>query len=265
MTRLLVICVCGITAFAGGFSCRAPEPNDSARRQGNAARTETNGVAEAQPRPQQRRQANPPTQPPTKQAPATPVNPQVLNPSAANETAPARYTVHMDTTKGPIIIDVTRAWAPQGADRFYNLVKIGFYTDVAFFRVLDGFMAQTGLHGSPEVNRAWRNANINDDPAGQNSNTRGMVSYAMAGPNTRTTQFFINYGDNSRLDGMGFAPFGRVRDMAAVDQLHNRYGEGAPRGRGPNQSLIQSQGNTYLRAQFPNLDYIRSARIVEGG
>lgn len=264
MNRVVVICA----VVAVSFSCRAPEPNDGARRERAPARTEMNGVAEAQARPAQRRQANPPTPEPAKQPPAQPraqLDPALLNPSAANDTAPARYSVHLDTTKGPIVIDVTRSWAPKGADRFYNLVKIGYFTDVAFFRVLDGFMAQTGLHGDPQVNSAWRNANIEDDPAGRNSNTRGMVSYAMAGPNTRTTQFFINYGDNSRLDSMGFAPFGRVRDMAAVDRLYNRYGEGAPRGRGPNQGTIQSQGNTYLRAQFPELDYIRSARIVEGG
>ena len=201
---------------------------------------------------------------PGEAAPAQ-LDPRLLDPASLNEQAPPRYTVELVTTEGAIRIDVTRAWAPLGADRFYNLVKAGYFTDVAFFRVIEGFMAQTGLHGNPQVNTAWRGAGrIEDDPVTQ-SNTRGMVTYATSGPNSRTTQFFINFGDNSNLDGMGFAPFGRVQpaSMAIVDRLHAGYGEGAPRGRGPMQALIQSQGNEYLRAQFPELDYIESARIVE--
>ena len=184
------------------------------------------------------------------------------NPPAQDLRAPDAFTVRLDTTKGEVLIDVTRAWAPRGADRFFTLVRAGYFTDVAFFRVVEGFMAQAGIHGDPAVSRAWRSQDIADDPVVQ-SNTRGMVSYAMAGPGTRTTQFFINFVDrNSRLDPMGFAPFGRVRDMGVVDTLYNGYGEGAPRGRGPSQPRMQSQGNTYLRADFPNLDYIRSASIV---
>ena len=181
---------------------------------------------------------------------------------AGDQRAPERYAVRFDTTKGPVIIDVTRAWAPLGADRFYTLVRDGYFTDVAFFRVVSGFMAQAGIHGDPEVNTRWRPRRIPDDPVVQ-SNTRGMVSYAMGGPGTRTTQFFINFVDNSRLDGMGFAPFGQVRDMTAVDALHSGYGEGPPSGRGPNQGRIQTEGNAYLRAEFPQLDYIRSASIVD--
>ncbi len=195
------------------------------------------------------------------ETPSGNVDPRLLNPRAATEQAPPQFAVELDTTKGSVVIDVTREWAPLGADRFYNLVRMGYFTDVAFFRVLDGFMAQGGIHGDPAVNRAWRDANIQDDPVRQR-NTRGMLSYAMGGPNTRTTQFFINYGDNTRLDGMGFAPFGRVRDMRAVDALYKEYGEGAPSGRGPAQARVQSEGNAYLRQSFPNLDYIRSARIV---
>jgi peptidyl-prolyl cis-trans isomerase A (cyclophilin A) len=188
-------------------------------------------------------------------------DPRLLSPAAANEQAPAQYTVELDTTEGPLRIEVTRAWSPNGADRFWNLVRIGYYTDIAFFRVVDGFMAQAGIHGRPDVNAAWRSANIPDDPPVEH-NTRGMVSFAMAGPGTRTTQFFINMVDNSRLDPMGFAPFGRVRDMGVVDRLHDGYGEGAPAGRGPAQARMQREGNAYLRADFPELDYIRSARIV---
>jgi peptidyl-prolyl cis-trans isomerase A (cyclophilin A) len=169
----------------------------------------------------------------------------------------------METTAGVITLEVTRSWAPNGADRFYTLVRSGYFTDIAMFRVISGFMAQGGLHGDPAVNRVWRNRRIQDDPVTQ-QNTRGMVTFAMAGANTRTTQFFINLVDNRRLDSMGFAPFGRITDMSTVDALHSGYGEGAPRGRGPDQARIGSAGNTYLRADFPELDYIQSASIVEG-
>jgi peptidyl-prolyl cis-trans isomerase A (cyclophilin A) len=188
-----------------------------------------------------------------------------MTPTALTARAPASYTVELDTTAGTIRLDVTRAWAPNGADRFYNLVTNGFYTDVAFFRVIDGFMAQCGIHGTPTVAAAWAHANIPDDPTeGAQHNTRGFASFATAGPGTRTTQFFINLVDNSRLDGMGFTPFARVResDMPHADALYHGYGEGAPAGRGPQQGRIQSEGNAYLRAAFPELSYIRSARVL---
>jgi peptidyl-prolyl cis-trans isomerase A (cyclophilin A) len=182
--------------------------------------------------------------------------------SEAPKRAPDRYTVELDTTKGAIVIDVHRDWAPHGADRFYELVKDGYYTDVAFFRVIGGFMAQVGISGDPAINAQWRQKTIPDDPV-KASNTRGTVTFATSGPNSRTTQFFINFADNSRLDSLGFAPFGKVQDMAPVDALYDGYGEGAPRGRGPSQGLIQSQGNAYLRESFPKLDYIKSAKILE--
>lgn len=188
-------------------------------------------------------------------------NADLMSPASLSGRAPDEFVVELDTTEGPIVMDVHRAWSPNGADRFYNLVRAGFYTDVAFFRVLDGFMAQAGIHGDPAVARAWTSASIPDDPVVEH-NTRGMVSFAMGGPNTRTTQFFINYADNSRLDAMGFPPFARVRDMTAADRLYDGYGEGAPSGAGPAQGRINREGNTYLRASFPELDYIRSARIV---
>lgn len=186
----------------------------------------------------------------------------LLDPAKANQTAPERFTIKLDTTKGEILIDVDRNLAPLGADRIYNLVKLGYYDDVAFFRVVAGFMAQVGIHGTPSVNAKWREARIQDDPV-KASNTPGMVSFATGGPNTRTTQFFINFGDNSRLDGMGFAPFGKVRDMTVVNQIYSGYGEGAPGGRGPSQGLIQTRGNEYLRAEFPQLDYIKKATIAQ--
>jgi peptidyl-prolyl cis-trans isomerase A (cyclophilin A) len=176
--------------------------------------------------------------------------------------SPAEYDVVLDTTKGPIRIHVTRAWAPHAADRFYELVEAGYYTDVAFFRVIEGFMAQAGMHGDPATNRRWQENSIPDDPVTQ-SNTPGMVTFAARSmPNSRTVQFFINMGSNTDLDGMGFAPFGRTQDMEVVSSLYDGYGEGAPRGRGPSQALIAEQGNEYLRRDFPELDYIRTARIA---
>lgn len=196
------------------------------------------------------------------QAPKGEPHPALLDPSKATEQAPEKFAVKLETTEGEIIIDVDRALAPRGADRFYNLVKIGYYDDVAFFRVIQGFMVQLGIHGDGKVNAVWRNARIDDDETGKASNTRGMVSFATAGPNTRTSQFFINFEDNSRLDRMGFAPFGKVRDMAVVDKLYNGYGEGAPRGAGPDQGRMQEEGNVYLREKFPELDYVKKATIL---
>ena len=177
-------------------------------------------------------------------------------------TAPETYKVKMTTTKGDIVIEVNRVWSPNGADRFYNLVKNGFYDDVRFFRVLSGFMAQFGIHGDPEIQKFWREASIPDDKVTK-SNTRGMITYAKTGaPNSRSTQLFINYGDNSNLDSQGFSPFGLVvSGMDVVDRLYADYGEGAPRGRGPDQMQLQTQGNAYLAKSFPKLDYIKTARI----
>ncbi len=248
-----------VLSFALG-ACRTPEPDDSERRRAREARAEQPAEPPVEPG-EPAAEEPPPAQAEPAEPAAAAVNPQLLSPPE-EEQAPATYAVQLETTEGPIVIDVTRAWAPKGADRFYNLVKLGYFTDVAFFRVLEGFMAQAGIHGDPRVNRIWTNRTIQDDPVTQH-NTRGMVTFATAGPNTRANQFFINYADNQRLDGMGFAPFGRVRDMAAVDRLHNGYGEGAPRGRGPSQGDMSRMGNTYLRANFPELDYIRSGRILE--
>jgi len=186
----------------------------------------------------------------------------LFNPSLATEKSPDTFSVKLETTKGDVVIDVTRAWSPNGADRIYNLVKSGYYDDIAFFRVVPGFMAQVGINGNPAANSAWRSATIQDDPVTQ-SNKRGYVTFAKTGmPNSRSTQIFINFTDNGRLDGMGFAPFGQVKDMAIVDKLNGEYGDGAPSGRGPNQMRVQSEGNGYLKAEFPNLDYIKKATIL---
>ena len=152
---------------------------------------------------------------------------------------------------------------PNGADRFYNLVKNGFFDNTRFFRVIEGFMVQFGINGDPKLSPAWRSARIPDDTVKQ-SNKRGNITFATSGPNSRTTQVFINFGDNARLDGMGFASFGQVSTgMNVVDQLYSDYGEGAPSGRGPNQGRIQGEGNAYLTKDFPNLDFVRKATISQ--
>ncbi|MGH7605849.1 MAG: peptidylprolyl isomerase [Gemmatimonadales bacterium] len=195
---------------------------------------------------------------------AAPGAPDFRNPAspAFAAQAPDSFRARFETSKGDFVIAVHRAWAPLGADRFYNLVRSGFYDDVGFFRVIAGFMAQFGIHGDPAVTAAWREQRIPDDSV-RRTNVRGMVTFATAGPGTRTTQVFINYGNNDRLDAMGFAPFGQVVEgMDVVDQLYAEYGEGQPRGRGPQQMRFHIEGNAYLERQFPRLDYIKSARIV---
>ncbi len=184
------------------------------------------------------------------------------DPSKLTEKAPDTFKAQFDTTKGKFTIEVTRSLSPNGADRFYNLVKSGYFKDIAFFRVIPGFMCQFGIHGDPKVSAAWREAAITDEPV-KAGNSRGAITFAKGGPNTRTTQLFINFGDNSRLDGMGFPSFGKVTEgMDVVDKINGEYGEGAPNGRGPRQDRIQMEGNAYLKKDFPNLDYIKSAAIV---
>jgi len=183
------------------------------------------------------------------------------NPASLNEKAPKVYKAKFDTTKGTFVIEVHRDWAPNGADRFYNLVKNGFFNDARFFRVIDGFMVQFGISGNPDLSAVWRNARIPDDQV-KESNTRGMVSFATAGPGTRTTQVFINFGNNASLDGQGFSPFGKVvSGMDVVNSFFKGYGEGAPRGRGPDQARVQKEGNAFLITKFPKLDYIKTATV----
>jgi len=185
----------------------------------------------------------------------------LTDPASLTEKAPAVYKVKFDTSKGAFVVEVHRDWAPNGADRFYNLVKNGFFDDARFFRVISGFMVQFGINKDPKISAPWRAAQIKDDPVKQ-SNKRGYITFATAGPNSRTSQVFINFADNGGLDSQGFAPFGQVvSGMNVVDSLYNGYGEGAPRGRGPDQGRIQSEGNAYLNAEFPRLDFIKSATI----
>jgi peptidyl-prolyl cis-trans isomerase A (cyclophilin A) len=170
--------------------------------------------------------------------------------------APDTFDVAFATSRGPFTVQVYRSWAPNGADRFYQLVGSGFFDDQRFFRVVPGFVAQWGLHGDPKLNEPWDVKPLDDDSV-KTSNVRGTVTFANLGPHTRTHQLFINLVDNKNLDALGFAPIGRVTDgMAVVDSLYNGYGEK------PDQALIQSLGNSYLARMFPRLDYITSARIV---
>lgn len=185
----------------------------------------------------------------------------LANPAALTEKAPATFKARFDTSKGAFVIEVTRDWAPNGADRFYNLVKNGFFDNARFFRVISGFMVQFGINADPNVSAPWRAAPIKDDPVKQ-SNMPGYVTFATAGPNTRTTQMFINYGNNNRLDRDGFSPFGKViSGMDVVTKLYSGYGEGAPNGNGPDQGRVQREGNAYLTKEFPNLDFIKKATI----
>lgn len=177
--------------------------------------------------------------------------------------APDKFTVQFETTKGMFKVSADRSWAPLGVDRFHELISEGFYDDVAFFRVLDGFVAQFGISGDPSTGATWREKPIEDDPV-KASNKTGTISFAMAGPGSRTTQLFVNLVDNGRLDGMGFAPIAEVTEgMDVVMSLYAGYGEGAPRGNGPDQGSIQGKGNEYLRASFPDLDYVTKATVVE--
>jgi peptidyl-prolyl cis-trans isomerase A (cyclophilin A) len=183
-------------------------------------------------------------------------DPALLKPASLTAKAPDVYEVKFATTKGDFVVQVTRSWAPIGADRFYNLVKHGFYNDAAFFRIVPGFIVQFGLGPDPAVNRAWKNANIKDDPVTQ-SNRPGTLTFATAGPNTRTTQLFINLGNNGGLDGQGFAPFGQVTSgMDVVQKLYSGYGER------PDQGSITSEGKAYLDKNFPQIDRIQTATIV---
>jgi peptidyl-prolyl cis-trans isomerase A (cyclophilin A) len=186
----------------------------------------------------------------------------LLHPALLKDKAPETYQVKFSTTKGDFTVSVTRAWAPRGADRFYNLVKHHFYDKGSFFRVLTGFVAQFGLSAYPPVNAAWSKATIQDDPVTQ-SNKKYYITFATAGPNTRTTQVFVNLNDNARLDSMGFAAFGQVTEGTnVVDSLYADYGEGAPGGKGPDQGEIEKQGKAYLDKGWPLLDSIKTATLV---
>lgn len=216
-------------------------------------------------------QAQNPSTTPAKPAPAaTPgktttsaaPDPALLHPAQLTDHAPATFQVKFTTTRGNFVVTVTRAWAPLGADRFYNLVKHHFYNGASFFRVLKGFVAQFGISPYPAVTTAWKNTDIKDDPVTQ-SNKRGYVVFATSGPNTRTTQLFINLADNKSLDARGFAPFGQVtQGMGVVDSLYQGYGEGGTPGGGPDQEQMEKQGKPYIDKGWPKLDTIKRANLI---
>ena len=189
----------------------------------------------------------------------------LMRPAELAETAPDVFRARFQTNEGAFVVEVNRAWAPNGADRFYVLVKNGYFDGARFFRVIEGFMAQFGMHADPYVTAAWRNHPIPDDPVAQ-SNLRGNLTFAATGlPDSRTTQVFINLVDNANLDEMGFAPVGQVVEgMDVVDNLYSGYGEAAPMGSGPLQQNIAARGNAYLSENFPELDYVEQASIVGG-
>lgn len=191
---------------------------------------------------------------PTPQPPRSP-RAALLDPSLATELAPEVFQVEFHTTRGSFRVEAIRSLAPIGVDRFYNLVRLGFFREAAFFRVIPGFVVQFGIHADPAVCAAWKEARLDDDPV-QESNARGTLTFAMAGPNSRTTQLFVNLTDNARLDAMGFAPIGRVIEgMDVVEALYSGYGEK------PSQPRIQAEGNAYLRDEFPQLDYVVSTTL----
>jgi peptidyl-prolyl cis-trans isomerase A (cyclophilin A) len=231
-------------ASAQGGSTAKPAPQKPAAAKAPADKPATQKPSAAKPAP-------------AKPAPKPVASAALRNPAALKETAPATFNVNFATSAGTFVVQVTRAWAPRGADRFYNLVKHGYYNDGRFFRVVPNFMVQFGINGDPKVQEVWREATIADEPVTQ-SNKRGFITFAKSNaPNSRTTQVFINFADNSRLDAGGFAPFGQViSGMEIVDKINAEYGEE------PNQGRIQFEGNAYLAKEFPRLTVMKSVTIA---
>jgi peptidyl-prolyl cis-trans isomerase A (cyclophilin A) len=186
----------------------------------------------------------------------------LADPGRLVESAPETFRARFETTAGPFVVEVHRAWAPLGADRFYNLVKGGYYDSVYVHRVVPGQIAQFGIHGDRRVQYVWERSLLADDPPVE-SNTRGRISFGHAGPNSRATQVFVNLEDNPTLDADGFAPFGEVVEgMEAVDAFYAEYGDGPPRGTGPYAAQAANSGNAYFEENFPELTLIVSARLL---
>lgn len=209
-----------------------------------------------------------PASAPAAAAPAAPVAPPseaLLHPNVAKFAAqgPDSFAVHVVTSRGAFDLTVHRKWSPKAADRLYYLFSNNYYDGIRFFRVISGFMAQFGMAGDTGVERVWKDLNLSDEPV-THSNKRGTLTFADAGPDTRSTQLFINYRDNSPLDKSGFTPVGEVTNgMSVVDSLYSGYGEGAPAGQGPDQGRITAEGNAYLMREFPKLDYIVTAHVSQ--
>lgn len=200
---------------------------------------------------------------PAAPAKAAPPSAALLNPASWKAKAPDLFRVKFTTTHGDFVVEVHRDWAPLGADRLYNLVKAKFFTESAFYRYSPGFIVQFGVAANPAVTKAWSTAQIKDDPV-KESNKKGTLTFAMGGPNTRSTDFFINLKDNAPLDGMGFSPLGTVTEgMDIVEGLYSGYGEMKEmNGAGPSQTLLMNQGKPYLDKNFPKLDSIKSATVI---
>lgn len=187
------------------------------------------------------------------------IHPALKDPSKADKQAPEVFRVRFETTKGDFVVEVTREWSPNGADRFYNLVDIGYFEDTAIFRAIKGFMFQFGIHGNSAINEVWRDANIPDDKGKGISNKPGTLTFAHAGPNTRGTQLFINLGNNNSLD-RDFTPIGKVVEgLDVVSKINTEYGENS----GEVQARFQAQGNAYITKRYPNIDFIKSVKLVE--
>lgn len=173
------------------------------------------------------------------------------------EQVPDKFKVQFECTNGTFVVECVKEWAPLGVERFHTLVKEGFFDDAGFFRVVPGFVVQFGLAADPKVTSKWRDKRLKDDPVTE-SNKEGYLTFATSGPNSRTTQLFINTADNANLDRMGFSPFGKVvSGMDVVKKINAEYGER------PNQGMITYEGNSYLKKNFPNMDFIKKAAIVE--
>ncbi len=202
---------------------------------------------------------------PQEAAPAVDPSSPLLTPGDLTEIAPETYRVRFETSVGAIVVQVNKAWSPNGADRFYNLVKNGYYDDTRFYRVVEGFMAQFGLKGVNAIDQAWRDATFPDDPFTQ-SNRRGTITFAHAGPDTRTTQVFFNFKDNAHLDESGFTPFGEiVEGLDVLDKVYSGYGELPPAGKGPDYATAWVQGNKYLDENFPEMTKVVSATLEAAG
>lgn len=239
---LALAVLAGLVTFNKFF---AQEKVDASRIEATAERAEKLQLAQAG-------AAEAPAKP-AEAAPAAPAE----DTSAWPATAPDVYKLKFECSNGDFVLEIRKEWAPLGAERFYEICKEGVYNDARFFRVVPGFMVQWGIPGDPNLAAQWREATMKDDPVIQ-TNSPGMISFATSGPNSRTTQVFINYGDNARLDGMGFAPFGKVVEgMDVVTAINAKHREQ------PNQGLIQRKGNEYLKATFPDLDYIKTVRLVK--
>jgi cyclophilin family peptidyl-prolyl cis-trans isomerase len=240
MKRIVCFVLAGIVGIGTKASAQAPAQSAAKPQSGAAAkpRTQAKGGSTAV---------------------RSPYDRALLRPALLKDKAPGSYQVKFTTTRGEFVVTVTRAWAPLGADRFYNLVKHHYYDNSSFFRVVPDFVVQFGLSAYPPVSAAWKDTNIKDDPVTQ-SNKKGSITFATAGPNTRTTQVFISLKDNTRLDSMGFAPFGVVegKGMDVVEMMYGQYGDNA----GPDQDQIQKQGKPYLDKGWPKLDSIKSATLV---